>query len=284
MMKFAFFFTFILTCALASGQASSSGYIAFGDDSIYYETMGSGKVIIMIHDGMLHREVWNDQFSFFSKDFNVIRYDRRGYGKSSPATGSYTHLNDLAALYEELKVDSAILFACSSGGALAIDFTLEYPQKVNGLILVGAVVGGFSYTSHMFDRGGHLPESFESDLEESIYYATEDPYEIYYKNTDAKKKALDMLENYPQRIYSRQQYIRREIPSYRRLNEIKAPTLILAGEFDIPDVHAHAGAINAGILQSRRLIVPGSGHLIPLEKPVLFNERVMEFINNNISK
>jgi pimeloyl-ACP methyl ester carboxylesterase len=44
----------------------------------------------------------------------------------------------------------------SSGGRLAIDFTLTYSDKVEGLVLVGAVVGGFGYTSHMNNRGGHF--------------------------------------------------------------------------------------------------------------------------------
>ena len=283
MLKSVFISIFIFSCIFSVGQASSSGYIVIDDDSIFYETAGSGNVILLIHDGLLHQEVWDDQFSFFSKDFKVIRYDRRGYGKSSPATGSYTHMDDLKTLYEQLEIDSAILIACSSGGALAIDFTIDYPQKVNGLVLVGAVVGGFSYTSHMSNRGGHLPESFENDLEESIYYVTDDPYAIYFKNTNAKKRAVEMIKNYPQRVYKRQKYTRRVPPSYLRLNEIKTPTLILVGEFDIPDVHAHAGAINAGILQSRRLVLPNSGHIIPMEQPELFNETVMGFINSYIS-
>lgn len=284
LLKVIIISTFIFSSMVSSGQVSNSGYISLGDDSIFYETAGSGNVILFIHDGMLHSELWNDQFSFFSNDFEVIRYDRRGYGKSSPATGTYTHLNDLETLFKQLKIDSAILFACSSGGALVIDFAIENPQKVNGLVLVGAVVGGFSYTSHMLNRGGHLPDSFENDFEESIYYATDDPYEIYFKNTYAKEKAVEMLKNYPQRIYNRQKYIRHETPTYRRLDEIEAPTLILVGEFDIPDVHAHAGAINAGIYESKRIVIPNSGHLIPLEQPALFNSTVKEFINNNISK
>ena len=65
----------------------------------------------------------------------------------------------------------------------------------------------------------------------------------------------------------------------RSLSEIKVPALILVGEFDIPDVHAHAGVINAGIGNSKREIIPRSGHLIPIEQPVLFNEAIMKFLN-----
>jgi pimeloyl-ACP methyl ester carboxylesterase len=64
----------------------------------------------------------------------------------------------------------------------------------------------------------------------------------------------------------------------RYLPEIKVSTLILVGEYDIPDVHAHAGVINAGINGSGRLIIPGAGHLIPIEQPKLFNAAVLDFL------
>jgi len=274
----------LVSSIMSFGQVSNSGYIRMDSDSIFYEMAGTGNAIILIHDGILHREVWDDQFSFFSRNYKVIRYDRRGYGKSSPATGSYTHLDDLVTLFKQLKIDSAILVAGSSGGALAIDFTLDYPQKVNGLVLVGAVVGGFSYTQHMWTRGGHLPKSFDSDIEKMMYYAKDDPYEIFSENLHAKEKTVKLIKNNPIRINNRPRYIPREIPTYLRLSEIKAPALILVGEFDIPDVHAHAGSINAGISQSRRFIIPESGHLIPLEQPEIFNQTVEEFISNKIPK
>lgn len=273
-----FLFILLFSATLLNAQSSGSGYICFNADSIYYEWAGTGQTIIQIHDGLLHHEVWDDQFACFSENFKVIRYDRRGYGASSAATESYSHLDDLRALYKHLDIEHAVLLACSSGGALAIDFTLQYPQMVDGLVLVGAVVGGFSYTPHMHKRGGHLPDHFENEIEESVYYVKSDPYEIYWENKKAKERALKMLYAYPLKENRRQNYTRPEIPAYRRLNEVEIPALVMVGEFDIPDVHAHAGAINAGIRNSKRILVPGSGHLIPLEQAEAFNEIVLEFL------
>jgi len=283
MKRAVLFFVFLFALIMLRAQAREAGYLVLGEDSIFYEWAGSGPSLVLIHDGLLHREVWNDQFSSFSKDFKVISYDRRGYGASSAATGSYTHLADLKALFKQLEIENAVLIACSSGGALAIDFTLEYPQKVKALVLVGAVVGGFSYTGHMRDRGGHLPENFRNEFEEGVYYIMDDPYEIYEKNSEAKKRALDLFRKYPLRDNRRPAYVRPEIPSCRRLSEIAIPALILVGEFDIPDVHAHAGAINAGIRGSKRQIVRQSGHLVPLEQADAFNEIVLDFLMDNFN-
>lgn len=278
MQKVSLLSMLLFLMSVLGAQVSSSGYLVFQEDSLFYELAGSGQEVFLIHDGLLHHEIWEDQFLEFSKDFKVIRYDRRGYGASSAATEPYTHLGDLQLLYEHLEIEHAVLIACSSGGALAIDFTLAHPQKVDGLVLVGAVVGGFSYTPHMNNRGGHLPDSFDGEFEEAVYYATKDPYEIHENNTEAKERALHMLSSYPLKKNRRQNYVRPEIPAYRRLNEIGIPVMILAGEFDIPDVHAHAGAINAGIPNSARLIVSNSGHLIPMEQAEMFNELVQSFL------
>lgn len=281
MKRSVLLFAYLFSLTVLGAQAGGSGYLAFHEDSIFYEWAGSGQSLVLIHDGLLHREVWDDQFSSFSKDFKVIRYDRRGYGASSAATESYTHLDDLKALFKQLEIEDAVMIACSSGGALAIDFTLECPQKVKALVLVGAVVGGFSYTSHMHDRGGHLPGDLEDEFEEGVYYIMEDPYEIYEKNSEAKGRALDLFRKYPLKENRRQHFVLPEVPAYRRLNEITISVLILVGEFDIPDVHAHAGVINAGILNSKRFVVSGSGHLVPLEQPLTFNQTVSEFLQDN---
>ena len=79
MIRTVLLFLLIILCDLSIAQLSSSGYVLTGKDSIYYETSGYGKVIILIHDGLIHSEVWENQFAFFAENYKVIRYDRRGY-------------------------------------------------------------------------------------------------------------------------------------------------------------------------------------------------------------
>ena len=261
-----------------NSASPDTGYVLVDGGKLFYESAGSGKNIVLLHDGMVNREIWDEQFPLLAKTFRVVRYDRRGYGKSSDPEKKYSHINDLNQLFIRLKIDKAIIFGMSSGGRLAIDFTLTYPEKVEGLVLVGAVVSGFGYTSHMDTRGGHFdPRKITDPVKVHEYFIKDDPYEIYSENTVAKEKVMKLLPN-----LARQN----SVPTHpagkvavRSLSEIKVPALILVGEFDIPDVHAHAGVINAGIGNSKREIIPRSGHLIPIEQPVLFNEAIMKFLN-----
>ena len=69
-------------------------------------------------------------------------------------------------------------------------------------------------------------------------------------------------------------------PALPRLGEIHIPTLLLVGDADIPDVHAHAGAIEAGVARARRVVISDAGHLMYLEKPAEFSRIVIEFLEN----
>lgn len=279
---------FILTNVLSQSNsiAVDTGYVDVNGGKLYYEMAGNGENIILLHDGMVHRLIWDEQFMEFAKKYRVVRYDRRNYGKSSTPEKPYSHIEDLNQLFIQLKVENAIVFGMSSGGRLAIDFALKYPAKVKALVLVGAVVGGYGYSQHFITRGGRFnPKNYSNPDDVQKYFTTEDPYEIFPENKEARQKVVKMLESTKPSHDAREKGrigLGRgaERPAAKFLSEIKVPALILVGEFDIPDVHAHAGVINAGIENSKRVIIPKSGHLIPIEQPELFNEEVMAFLGD----
>jgi len=259
-----------------------SVYINVDGGKLFYEIAGSGENIVLLHDGMVDHQIWDEQFPVLAKNFRVVRYDRRAYGKSSDPQANYSHIEDLNQVFIQLKIENAIIFGMSAGGGLAIDYTLKYPEKVNGLVLIGAVVGGYGYTSHMFTRGGRIDQSYFSDQKKlSNYFINDDPYEIYPENIHAKEKVKKIFGPNP-KLNRENGYIalRADRPAAKFLSEIKVPILVLVGEFDIPDVHAHAGVIEFGIPNAKREIILKSGHLIPLEQPEAFNASVLKFINN----
>ena len=171
-----------------------SGYVNVDGGKLFYEVAGKGENIVLLHDGMVNCQIWDEQFPVLAKNYRVIRYDRRGYGKSTDPQEKYSHIDDLNQVFIQLKVDKATIFGMSSGGRLAIDFTLTYPEKVKGLVLVGAVVSGFGYTSHMTTRGGNFnPAEYSDPIKLNKYFIMDDPYEIYSGNTKAKEKVMKLI-------------------------------------------------------------------------------------------
>jgi pimeloyl-ACP methyl ester carboxylesterase len=261
-----------------------TGYIRVDGGKLFYEIAGEGKYVVLLHDGILHHVVWDAQFPVLAKKYRVIRYDRRGFGRSDSPKTPFSHIDDLNQLFTQLKIDKAIIFGMSAGGALALDFTLKYPEKVNALVLVGAVVSGYGYSGHFLSRGGNIT-SLVDYLEPKKfiqYFGWDDPYEIYPENIKVKEKFLKLLKANQKNVRGALGYFAKppERPAVKFLAQIKVPAFILVGEFDIPDVHAHSGVIEAGIPNAKRQIIFKSGHLIPLEQPQAFNVSVLKFLNS----
>jgi 3-oxoadipate enol-lactonase len=248
---------------------------------IYYEECGTGAdAVVLIHDGIADSLVWDGVWPAFCRQFHAIRYDRRGYGRSPATTVIYTETDDLFALLRHLQVKRAMLVGSSHGGGLAIDFTLDHPNLVEQLVLVGAVVDGYGYSDHFLLRGLKNNEPGEKDVAHLIANWANDKYLLAADHPEAKKKLQAILTANPQDL-THDDLPRPTRPAVARLSEIRVPTLILVGDQDIPDVHAHAGVIEYGIWNSRREVVEDSGHLMYLEKADEFSHIVLTFLQAN---
>jgi pimeloyl-ACP methyl ester carboxylesterase len=104
-----------------------------------------------------------------------------------------------------------------------------------------------------------------------------DKYLLASGHDKAQKRLLELLTANPQDL-THQDLARPTQPALPRLKEIRIPTLILTGDADIPDVHAHAGAIEAGIPGSRRVVLRDAGHLMYMEISDEFSRVVIGFI------
>src|SRR5512143_50754 len=103
-----------------------TGYAPINGAQIYFETAGEGEPFLMIHAGVADSRQWDNEFANFADHYRVIRYDLRGYGKSEPVEGKFSHLADLTTLLNYLKISPPIIaMGCSMGGGLAMDLALE---------------------------------------------------------------------------------------------------------------------------------------------------------------
>lgn len=268
--------------ATARAQSAPGRFLDVDGGKLYYEECGTGpEAVLLVHDGVLHSAVWDDVWPTFCKNFHTIRYDRRGYGRSPVTTTWYHETDDMYVLLRHLKIDRAMVVGSSHGGELSIEFTIEHPKFVEELVLVGAVVHGYPYSAHFLERGEALTKPLEkNDLAGAISNGVNDKYLTAPDHPEARKKMRDLLTAAPQDMTHSDLTL--DFPSsLPRLHEIRAPTLILVGDADIPDVHAHAGVIETGIPNARRIVVSDAGHLMYLEKPEEFSRIVIDFLQAN---
>ena len=136
----------------ASAQSDDGAFVNAEGGRIWYQTCGSGpKAMVLIHDGTLHSATWDDVWPIFCKDFHVVRYDRRGYGRSPVATAPYSRIDDVAAVMHAAGMAHAVVVGSSAGGGIAVDFTLAHPDAVDRLVLVGPAISGLRYSEY-FDQ------------------------------------------------------------------------------------------------------------------------------------
>ena len=87
--------------------------------------------------------MWAYETAWLSKTHTVVRYDLRAHGQSDTATAPFSHLGDLIALLDELKIAKATLIGLSAGAAIALDAALEIPDRVERIVLSGPAPSGY---------------------------------------------------------------------------------------------------------------------------------------------
>lgn len=257
---------------------SSDHYLMVNGCRIYYEERGTGPAIVFLHDGLVHAITWDGIWHSLAQKFHVVRYDRRGYGRSDIPKTPFSPTDDLAAVLAHVHEPRATLVGCSSGAGLAIDFAIEHQDQVEQLILIGPVVHGMASSMHFVIRGDKNNAPLrKGNVKAAAENWSKDRYLIAGDHEAARKAVYDALVQSPHNFsYPGQLEIRQS--AVDRLGEIRVPTLILVGAQDIPDVHAYSGALEAGIWGSRREIWSGLGHLIALEEPDRLSGIITRFV------
>lgn len=114
------------------------GRIVADYSTIYYEEIGRGEPVILIHDHSLSCAMWESQFYTLSNNFRMIRYDLRGYGESSsqPEYIHFTHAEDLITLMNALGINKAHVIGLGMGGSVGVDLLAWHPERVLSAMLV----------------------------------------------------------------------------------------------------------------------------------------------------
>jgi len=243
---------------------------------LYAEEAGNGETITMLHGFLVDSGQWDAEFAALADRHHVLRYDARGFGRSSIEPGAYAHHEDLLAVLNACGVERTTLLACSGGAATALDFTLAHPERVSALIFIGAGYWGkfadrtpaaraFLQALGTFDVPGMIDSSLRAFTDGPRRHSSD-------VNAAARRHTQIMttqvFRRTPSYWLSAAQDQRTPQPSsLERLEEVDVPTLLIVGSEDQPEVHELSEQLAAGIPHARQLMVQGAGHHTNLEAP-----------------
>jgi 3-oxoadipate enol-lactonase len=258
------------------------GRVRVDGAELYYEVGGEGQPLVLLHDGLLDRRVWDDQFAAFARLYRTIRYDRRGYGKSSVPDRSFSDVSDLYRLLRHLGTDEAYLLGISNGGKVALEFSLEHPGMVAALVLVGSSLGGYRLSEEKQRRVSEiLSVARELGAEAGVEAWMEDPFYPPAQDNPAARERVRRIagENLPRLLSTPDLREEPNPPTIESLSRIVAPTLIVVGERDDSDNREIASILASWLPRSEKKVFAGCGHLVNLELPEEFYSVVADFLN-----
>lgn len=277
-----------LALAACAGQgiapSRSSGMADVNGTRLYYETAGSGEPVVLVHAFTLDTRMWDGQFELLARDFRVIRYDARGFGKSAPPKPGepYSNADDLAALLDRLDAPKAHVVGLSMGGRFALDYAVTYPDRLQSLVVIDGVIGGWQWSREWLAAYAPIVEAGRRrDVAQAKSLWLGLPlFAPARQQPEVAARLKLMVDEYSGWHFVNQNPERQVSPSaLERLGAIRAPTLVLVGERDLPDFQRMSERLERGVPGARRATIPGAGHMANMEAPEAVNKSLAGFLN-----
>lgn len=277
-----------------STQLPQDRYVKVGSvNTRYWQAGDTGSVVILIHGFPASLESWGKNINALAQRHRVYALDLLGSGRTDKlplVKDLYMLLDFVSSFLDVLHIDKANLVGSSMGGGIALSFSIQYPQKVEKLVLVNSA--GLGPDVSIFFRISSLPLLGKllagkltlqniAKMAKAPFYnsalATPDLVNLYYELSQlpGAQEAFYSIARAGASIWGqRAKYWK---PVRKALGTIKTPTIIFWGKQDkvIPVKHAQ---IAARIPGSKLYIYDKCGHAVMMERPDEFNKIVLDFL------
>lgn len=245
--------------------------------SLHAAATGAGEAIVFLHGFGLSGEAWEAQVAAFRATHRTVAVDLPGFGRSPRQTDGPA-ADAIARTLDGLGIDRAHVVGLSLGGAVAVDFVLAYPDRTRSLTAADALLLGYPATLHTWERSLALARA--GDCAGAIAHWLTDPVFSRARTRPALWARIESaMRAYDCAHWTGAAVIRWGTTRPRpQLGEIRAPTLVIVGEHDTPAFQAMADAYAGAIPGARKVVIPGAGHVTPLEEPAAFNAALRAFL------
>ncbi len=243
-----------------------------------FKIEGNGMPLVFIHglsDSLLY---WEFLASHLKRDYQIIRMDLRGHGESYLGNDEVNidlYVSDLKNLLDDLNLDKVDLIGFSLGGAVALDFSLKYPENVSSLVLMSSFSKSDEYLTNIFTQfKDALKNSFED------FYDLILPMVLCPEVIDDNREALDQIREFASKTANTDAYIKAvdacmEFDVDDSLSKIEVPTLVMSGKYDEISLLTSQRQLQKKIKNSELIVFDNVKHNLLVGKN---NERVLEVL------
>ncbi len=252
--------------------------------NIHYTDCGYAEAPAIIFANSLGSDfrLWDGIIEHFTKDFRIIRYDKRGHGLSDISIQNVTIEllgNDLDALLEYLGVKEAIICGISVGGMIAQSVATTNPSRVKALVLcnTGPKIGTIKFWNERIDA---INKNGISSVSEAIF-------ERWFSGKFKRTKTLElngwgnMLIRTPKAGYIATCEAIKKADLTKNTAKIFQPTLCIAGDEDLSTPTELVESMLQLIEGSTFKVIEGAGHLPCIEKPDILAKHMHDFFKEN---
>ncbi|WP_353432714.1 3-oxoadipate enol-lactonase [Polynucleobacter sp. MWH-UH23A] len=241
----------------------------------------NGRVLLVANSLMANGSMWDWNIPAFADRYRVLRYDKRGHGKSSVVPRPYSIAllaDDAAGLLDALNIEKAHFMGLSIGGMIGQQLGARYPEKI--------------YSLSLCNTASEMPP--RSLWEDRFQTARTKGLAGLVDGTIQRWFTAPFIERAPQDIEKVRQMILgtnvdgyigcgsavRDMAQSTMLLKIKAPTLVLSGRHDPACTVDQGIVLNRLIDGSQMVIIEDAAHLSNIEQPARFNKAVREFVDS----
>lgn len=255
----------ILSLPDGSVLGRSGEFVEVNGARFYHEVHGQGEPLLLMHGAWATLESLMFQVGPLSKRFKVILVERRGHGRTPDTPGRFTYrqgAEDMVAVLDRLGFDHAHLVGWSDGALVGLMMVREHHEIARRFVSIGGCYHFRGYTRE-------FARSFEESTPESLNSLIAQMY---------KRTSPDGPDHFPV-VFEKIKEMSGSYPRYnkRDLDKILTPTLLMSGDEDLVSLD-HTINFFKGLPNAHLSIIPGTTHMLPMEKPDLVNSQIVQFL------
>ncbi len=260
-----------------STQNGPDRYLQAADARLRWRLEGKGPALVLLHGWALDLNYWDPLVPLLATEFQLLRFDRRGFGLSQGLPDIHRNVDDLAAVLDAAGVNRAVLVGMSQGARLALHFTQRHPARVRGLVLDGAPAVESETELPLAECRRQLQAGGVSALQATILQLP--PMQLQTADTAARAHLEAMVARY-QGLDLLNPVKRASAPDP---TAVTAPVLILNGSLDSTARREAGRRLQRSFVSARRVELTGAGHLALLDDPRAYARAVAIFCQQLIA-